>query len=384
MATIRARQKADGSLSYTAQIRIKKNGAQVYQESQTFARRKAAEAWAKRRESELAAPGAIERETRVGVTLREMIERYLAEHDKTRPFGKTKETTLRRLAAGHLGELRDDQITSQTLVDFAQWRMSEEGGCAQPQTVGNDLSHLGAVLSIARPAWGYEVDANAMADARRVLKRLGHKMRSSERDRRPSLDELGRLLQQFAAVLAFRPTSMAMPKVMLFALFSTRRQEEIVRIRWADLDEARQRVLVRDMKNPGDKWGNDVWCHLPDEAMAIVRSMPRTFEEIFPYTVDAIQGAWTRACAACDIADLRFHDLRHEGVSRLFEMGWDIPKVASVSGHRNWNAMRRYTHLHGHGDKYAGWEWLPQVLAMPVTYGAWVERNKRPSGAPAV
>lgn len=384
MATIRARQKADGSVSYTAQIRIKKNGAQVYQESQTFARRKAAEAWAKRRESELAAPGAIERETRIGVTLREMIERYLAEHDKTRPFGKTKETTLRRLAAGHLGELRDDQITSQTLVDFAQWRMSEEGGRAQPQTVGNDLSHLGAVLSIARPAWGYEVDANAMADARRVLKRLGHKMRSSERDRRPSLDELGRLLQQFAAVLAFRPTSMAMPKVMLFALFSTRRQEEIVRIRWADLDEARQRVLVRDMKNPGDKWGNDVWCHLPDEAMAIVQSMPRTFEEIFPYTVDAIQGAWTRACVACGIADLRFHDLRHEGVSRLFEMGWDIPKVASVSGHRNWNAMRRYTHLHGHGDKYAGWEWLPQVLAMPVTYGAWVERNKRPSGAPAV
>lgn len=52
--------------------------------------------------------------------------------------------------------------------------------------------------------------------------------------RRPSLDELGRLLQQFAAVLAFCPTSMAMPKVMLFALFSTRRQEEIVRIRWAD------------------------------------------------------------------------------------------------------------------------------------------------------
>ena len=350
MATIRARQKADGSVSYTAQIRIKKNGAQVYQESQTFARSKAAEAWAKRRESELAAPGAIERETRVGITLREI----------GRPDHQSSPGRLRPVA-------------------------HERGGRrAQPQTVGNDLSHLGAVLSIARPAWGYEVDANAMADARRVLKRLGHRMRSSERDRRPSLDELGRLLQQFATVLAFRPTSMAMPKVMLFALFSTRRQEEIVRIRWADLDEARQRLLVRDMKNPGDKWGNDVWCHLPDEAMAIVRSMPRTFEEIFPYTVDAIQGAWARACAACGIEDLHFHDLRHEGVSRLFEMGWDIPKVASVSGHRNWNSMRRYTHLHGHGDKYAGWEWLPKVLAMPVTYGAWVGRNKRLLGAPAV
>lgn len=384
MATIRARKRADGSASYTAQIRIKRDGVQVYQESQTFARRKAAEAWAKRRESELAEPGAIERESRTGVTLREIVERYLDEHDKTRPFGKTKEATLRRIAASHLGELKDDEITSQALVDFAQWRMSEEGGSAQAQTAGNDLSHLGSVLSIAKPAWGYEVDGNAMADARRVLKRLGHKMRSEERDRRPSLDELDRLLQRFVSVLAFRPSSMAMPKVLAFALFSSRRQEEIVRIRWEDFDEARQRVMVRDMKNPGDKWGNDVWCHLPDEAMAIIKSMPRTYEEIFPYTVDAIQGAWARACEACEIEGLNFHDLRHEGVSRLFEMGWDIPKVASVSGHRNWNSMRRYTHLQGNGDKYAGWEWLPKVLAMPVTYGAWVGRNKRLLGAPAV
>ncbi|MNR50540.1 Tyrosine recombinase XerC [compost metagenome] len=100
--------------------------------------------------------------------------------------------------------------------------------------------------------------------------------------------------------------------------------------------------------------------------------------------MDAIQGAWARACEACQIDGLHFHDLRHEGVSRLFEMGWDIPKVASVSGHRNWNSMRRYTHLQGSGDKYAGWEWLPKVLAMPVTYGAWVGRKKRLLGAPAV
>lgn len=63
-ATIRARKKADGTVSYTAQIRIKKNSVQVYQESQTFARRKATEAWARRRERELDGPGAIERRLR--------------------------------------------------------------------------------------------------------------------------------------------------------------------------------------------------------------------------------------------------------------------------------------------------------------------------------
>lgn len=66
------------------------------------------------------------------------------------------------------------------------------------------------------------------------------------------------------------------------------------------------------MKNPGDKWGNDVWCQLPEEAMAVIKSMPRAFDEIFPYTTDAIQGAWSRAITAAGIEDLTFHDLRHE------------------------------------------------------------------------
>lgn len=378
MATIRTRKNKDGSVMYTAQIRIKRDGVQVYQESASFSRRKVAEAWAKRRETELSEPAALERERRGGrVTLAEMIERYIGERDPTKPLGKTKEATLRAVAASYLGGLPEREITSQALVDYALWRMSSEGGSVQPQTVGNDLSHIGAVLSIAKPAWGYEVEASAMVDARRVMKKLGYNTKSRERDRRPTLEELNSLLQQFVAVQSARASSLAMAKVVAFTLFSTRRQEEITRIRWEDLDEARQRVLVRDMKNPGDKWGNDVWCAIPDEALAILQSMPRQYPEIFPYTVDAIQGAWRRACKICDIKDLHFHDLRHEGVSRLFEMGWDIPRVASVSGHRNWTSLKRYTHLHEQGDKYSGWEWLPKIIAMPVTFGEWVARRKR-------
>ncbi len=45
------------------------------------------------------------------------------------------------------------------------------------------------------------------------------------------------------------------------------------------------------------------------------------------------------------IKDLHFHDLRHEGISRLFEADWDIPQVAAVSGHRDWKMLQRYTHL---------------------------------------
>ena len=89
MATIRARKLADGTVSYTAQIRIKRDGVQVYQESQTFARKQAAQAWVRKRETELDQPGAIERANRQGATVKEMIDRYLVEMEKARPLGKT-------------------------------------------------------------------------------------------------------------------------------------------------------------------------------------------------------------------------------------------------------------------------------------------------------
>ena len=370
MATIRARKRTDGSTSYTAQIRLIREGAQVYQESQTFARKQAAQAWVRKREAELDQPGAIERANRIGATVKEMIDRYMVEMEKARGLGKTKLATLKAISESYLGAVSDQDLNCQILVEYAVWRMGPEGGGVLPQTAGNDLAHLGAVLSIARPAWGYEVDPQVMGNARKVLRKLGYNMRSRERDRRPTLDELDRLLEYFQSIQDRRPTSINMLKMTAFALFSTRRQEEITRIKWADLDEEDSRVLIRDMKNPGQKMGNDVWCHLPPEALAIIQTMPKALEEIFPYSAESISTSWTRACKLLGIKDLHFHDLRHDGVSRLFEMDWDIPRVASVSGHRDWNSMRRYTHLRGRGDAYAGWKWYPKVLMAPVKLGA--------------
>ena len=136
-------------MTYTAQIRIKRDGVQVYQESQTFARKQAAQA----REAELDQPGAIERANRVGATVKEMIERYVLEMEKARALGKTKLATLKAISESYLGQINDQDLNCQILVEYAVWRMGSEGGGVLPQTAGNDLAHLGAVLSIARP-WG--------------------------------------------------------------------------------------------------------------------------------------------------------------------------------------------------------------------------------------
>src|SRR5262249_19196181 len=105
--------------------------------------------------------------------------------------------------------------------------------------------------------------------------------------------------------------------------------------------------------------GNNVYCELPPEALNIVMSMPRSEARIFPYSTDAISTAFTRACKFLGIQDLRFHDLRHEGISRLFEIGKNIPQVAAVSGHRSWSSLKRYTHIRQSGDKYSAWKWKP-------------------------
>ncbi|WP_363320723.1 tyrosine-type recombinase/integrase [Acidiferrobacter sp.] len=42
---------------------------------------------------------------------------------------------------------------------------------------------------------------------------------------------------------------------------------------------------------------------------------------------------------------MRFHDLRHEATSRLFEKGLDIMAVASITGHKSLTHLKRYTHL---------------------------------------
>ncbi|MGV8842712.1 MAG: tyrosine-type recombinase/integrase [Pseudomonas sp.] len=365
MGSITIRKRKDGSAAYTAQIRIMQKGATAYQESQTFNRKAAAQAWIKRRETELAEPGGIAKANRAGVTVKEMIERYLDEYEKIRPLGKTKRATLKAIAGSWLGALADVAITSQKLVEYGTRRMQEDG--IQAQTVGNDLAHLGAVLSVARPAWGYAIDPLAMPDARRVLRKMGAVSKSRERARRPTLDELDRLLTYFCEMRDRRKQQIDMVRVTVFALFSTRRQEEITRIHWSAMDEPGRRVLITDMKNPGQKQGNDVWCLVPDEAWRILQSMPRVAAAVFPYNAKSVSAAFTRACRFLEIEDLHFHDLRHDGVSRLFEMGWDIPKAASVSGHRDWNSMRRYTHLRGQGDPYAGWRWLERVVSGPFT-----------------
>lgn len=377
MGSIIQRKRKDGSVAWLAQISIMRQRQIIWRENKTFERRATATAWMEKRERELAKPGALEdlrisQTDKRNPTLADAIDLYISESAKA--IGRTKTQVLRSVKTFDIASKPCGEITSVDVVSFARQKLNDG---VKPQTVANYLSHLGAVFSIARAAWNYALDPQAIDDAWKVTKQLGMTRKSQARDRRPSLDELDKLMTHFLERSARRPSSVPMHRLVAFAIFATRRQEEIVRIAWADLDIEGRRVLVRDMKNPGEKIGNDVWCDLPEEALSIIKAMPKVAGQIFPYTTDAVGAAFTRACQLLGIEDLHFHDLRHDGVSRLFELGLNIPHVAAVSGHRSWTSLKRYTHLRQTGDKYKNWKWK-QIATCQVASPRLTRRGSLP------
>ncbi|WP_406736654.1 tyrosine-type recombinase/integrase [Thioclava sp. GXIMD4215] len=357
MGTISERRRQDGSAVYTAQVRVMRDGKSV-STSSSFDRRSAAEAWLRRKEAELLRPNGFEKLSRTKrntATLADAIDKYLAQSEQQ--IGRTKAQVLDAIKRYAIADMICEDIHSKDIVEFAQELLA---GGRQPQTVANYLSHLSAIFQIAGPAWKMPLDPNEMKAAMIVSKRLGMTQKSAKRDRRPTIAEMDALMQHFAE-RSKRANAMPMHRICAFALFSTRRQDEITRIKWEHLEPGR--ILVEDMKHPGQKWGNDVWVDLPPEAEAIIRSMPQTAAQIFPYKATAITAAFTRACKFLGIEDLHFHDLRHEGVSRQFEMGKTIPQAASVSGHRSWSSLQRYAHLRQTGDRWAAWKWTQNTAA---------------------
>ncbi|WP_443749500.1 site-specific integrase [Asticcacaulis solisilvae] len=359
MGTIVPRKRKNGTTAYHAQVLIKRDGRIAYRETRTFERKAAASAWIDKTEEALLNPRALDEVRQDDPPLRSVIERYMAESKKA--MGRTKKQVLNTLKDEHeIADMLCSAISSADITSLA----TDLGRTRQPATVANYLSHLGAVFAIARAAWRYPLDPAVMKDGHLVAKKLGLTGKGKERDRRPTLAELNIILTHYQA--REREVEMLpMTKIVPFAVFSTRRQEEIVSIRWPDLDEDHSRVLIRDMKSPTEKVGNNVWVDIPPEAMKIIKSMPRIEDRIFPYTTDAISASFTRACQFLGIEDLHFHDLRHDGISRLFELGDNIPHVATVSGHRSWQSLKRYTHIRQSGDKYKGWPWL-RVATAPL------------------
>jgi integrase len=234
--------------------------------------------------------------------------------------------------------------------------------------------------------FGVPVSLEPFIKAKPVLDKFDLVSKSEDRIRRPEYDEISAIVE-----LAYNnrhgsyyknKNYAPLDKIIVFAMFSSRRLAEIARITWDDYNSEKQTVIVRDMKAPDKnkrKKSNDVEVYLPDEAKAVIESMARLKGEprIFPYNHRSFGTNFQRirSKAGFEFPDdpennLRFHDLRHEAISWLFEKNgyngevWDIPKVAKVSGHKSWSSLQIYEDIISPEpcDKWRDWEWKTKVL----------------------
>jgi integrase len=320
--------------------------------SKTFANRTDAVAWARDVEHKIDRGQTIEPGRKL--TFTEILAAY-REHVAPKGMSRSKAQALDKIEK-LLGHRRLAELKTATFIEFCKNRETEGAG---PSTILQDMSYIGTVLRHGGALVGAEHAAatcvTGLDAARRTLRHSGRIAKPEERDRRPTDDELQKLIAYWSP----NPRQhIPMIDIMLFAVATAMRLGEIVNLRWEDLDEKTRTILIRARKHPTKKTTNNQKVPLPlgtcivggkviDPLQIMLRQASAWQREgrIFPHAAQSVSTAFQRATDELGIEDLRLHDLRHDGASRLFEAGWTIERVALVTGHKDWNMLRRYTQL---------------------------------------
>ena len=306
------------------QARIKRLGTEV---EQSFKSKKAAERWARQIEAKIElgeyAPPALTPEPDLTATsLGDVFARYSKEvacHHRS-PTSKINIQILIR----DLGHLSLDQVEPKAI---ALWRDTKLE-TIKPASVNRLIGTLGSVINHARKEWQLPIN-NPIPN----IKRPGT---GTPRTRRFIVNEEERLL----AALDHRYA-----QVVRFAIATGMRRSEILGLKWENLDLEMRVAHLHMTKN-----GEERTVPLSSKAMMVVNELATAESwpingRLFDIHPQALDRGWRRACKQAGITGLRLHDLRHEAISRMFELGLNVMEASTISGHKTLSQLKRYTHL---------------------------------------
>lgn len=329
MPTIRKRGE-----TYQAQVRIKRHGAIVYQESASFSTQRQARTWATALEAKLERDGYEVRTTETS-TLAGLLVKYTEFKQQVKPVSSGDAYSLNALAAAPFASI---PLASIQPRDIASWAMSLSGHI-HPSTILRHLMVLRSVFRTALPIFGIHLNLAVVSSAMVELGRVRVTAKSTSRARRISDTELEMIIAYLQTHKAGVPTD----TYVALAVALPRRREELLTALWSNYDKDAKVLKLVDTKHPTERRTELV--PVPPKAQAILEKLPRIDERILPYNPQSVSSAFQCAVRALGLVDIRLHDLRHEGISRLFEAGLDIPRVALISGHTSWSSLKRYTHI---------------------------------------
>lgn len=286
----------------------------------SFTMLKDAQTWAKHVELQLERGEALGRET---VALSTLLERYLT---SVSPLKKGHKQEVSRIKAWLRHPLAKRDAASIKPAEIALYRDQQIKAGKANASIRIELSLLSTAFKYAKHEWGYSQLVNPLLDIKRPPPSRG-------RERRLEIGELDALLA------ATDGTSLS--SLIMLAVETAMRAGEILSLRWDNINFVKKTALLPDTKN-----GERRIVPLSSKALQILSGIERTADTVFQVTASyTVSNAFKRATQRAGIDGLRFHDLRHEAVSRLFERQFNTMEVATISGHKSLQMLQRYTHL---------------------------------------
>ena len=326
MATIRKRLNK-------WQVQIRRMGATPI--SRSFQNRKDAEEWARHSETLVdrrdlpADPKLLER-----ITFGQLIQRYRDHVTPLKLSWQNETIVLNAFLRNPLSRKRVSELTQQDFATYRDKRLT----MVKPHTLKRELCPLQNLFEVAKVEWGLPIRKNP-------LKGLRIDLVSNRRERRLATGELEKLLEASQKARNRHVTA-----IIEFTLETALRRSELIAAVWANIDLENRILTIPKSKN-----GHMRKIILTKRAVEILHQRLRASDSnlmqdqtVFPVTANALQQVWKRVTKRAEIADLHFHDLRHEAISRYFEMGLTLPEVAQQSGHRDFRMLFRYSHSHQH------------------------------------
>lgn len=316
MATIRKK----GDRQWHAQIRKRGYPAQT----KTFSTKSDAERWATIIESEMERGVFVSRTEAENTFVSDVLTRFENEVLPTKRSEQSDKSRIKTLQE-EFGAFRLASLTTSQVANFRDRRLKIVG----PQSVIHEINLLNRVLKAASMDWGIALPGGlATASVRKPVKPRG-------RDRRVSESEIQQILDVTQSV--------ELATIIALAVETGMRRNELASLTWEHLYLDRQTAHLPRTKT-------DVPRTVPLSTMAIaaLRRLPvKTEGRVFKLQAESMSQAFERACEPhrANIVGLRFHDLRHEATSRLFEKGLNVMEVAAITGHKTLEMLKRYTHL---------------------------------------
>lgn len=317
--------------------------------SKTFRIKRDAEDWARRTEDEMVRGVYIQRAPGERMTLESALNRYLREVTPTkRESTRASERKKAQPLLKHLGKYSLAALSADIVSQYRDMRLAgdpDENGKLVPRsnnTVRLELALLSHLFTIAIKEWGLGLPFNPVSQIRRPAPGAG-------RNRRLTPAENKRLL---AAVDAYSNPMFSW--IVRIALETGMRLSEIGGLHLGQVDLEKRVVRLDITKNSSPRtvpltkaataafqaaMGNPT---RPPETDLVFFGEPGRDGVRRPYLFDK---AWTDAKKEAGLIDFRFHDLRHEAVSRLVEARLSDQEVAAISGHKSMQMLKRYTHL---------------------------------------